>query len=599
MFIAHIHQFVQKHSRLAFLLIGGAIIVPFVFIWGSPNSGLRLHLRGGKAGTMYGKAFTAAELQAQQQAEELSFFLRSGNWLGDLPQFRALITDGALRRMRALRAAEKLGLATVGKAEVAAEILRIFDTGKGFNQELFNQVLATQLKPRGIDGRRLDTVIRDNIVIRRLETLATAGLPVPPAEVKAEFNRDNTTYATATCRFEATKHLNDPAAKPAPEQVRAFFLEKVEPYRQALADGKTPEDLLRERTQAIQAANRRGGDALRQGQLAAELEIASNLTPYYIPEKKQLRIAVFPTASSQPAAAARVDAAAVKVAWEREKDTPQYQGKEFAAVQAEIRATLLKVEMEKLTARAAQQFGDAIYNEMEKGLKREAAVARFTQKAAAENVKVLGTPWVTTGEPVPPFSEEDALAQAAAKLTPETPLSETVRGKDAYYVAILVAAEPGRLPTVDDPAVAKKVGDRLARENALRLARDAARKAYGEIQPKLAAGAAFATARGTLAFRDAPPFSRREPANTPDGLHLLRAVPGSLAGRILPPVAIPDGALLIYVKQVTPPAAAEFAGRREEIRRFLAQDRQSSALETLYARLETESDTQVNEGRPR
>ena len=141
----------------------------------------------------------------------------------------------------------------------------------------------------------------------------------------------------------------------------------------------------------------------------------------------------------------------------------------------------------------------------------------------------------------------------------------------------------------------------LIRERAVELARKAAQARYGELQKKLAGGTAWTVAAAGLTFADEPAFSRvKPPTGLPEARAILEAIGDRTAPALLAPVNTPDGALLVYLKQRTVPAEKDFKDQRDQVTERLRKQKDMTALQDFYRRLEADSKTTLNEGwRPR
>lgn len=357
MFITHINKLCQKHSRVAFLIIGVLIIIPFVFLWGSSGDFMRGNkFRSGNAGTMYGKNISQEDFVTAMRATEISLYLKYGVWVRDMPQTKDQWVQETVRRMWALHEAKLQGLTRVSDAELAAEIKAKFDSKANPDAPSLSLMLAF-LKRQGLDGEFFDQAVREDIAIRRLEERQTAGVLVSPDEARQEFDRLETKFEVAVANLPYTDELKTAGVQPTDEEVTAWYAAKVEPFRALVAAGKTPEDLLREK----QKAEGVPPEARRQ----AVQEIRTFLEPYYVNAKRQVRIAVFPLDAYKDKA--KVTEAQIAAAYE--KDKAVYQREE-----AHVQYIFLRV-----TGTGEQQ--EAKRKELEAARKKLTAGADFAEMA--------------------------------------------------------------------------------------------------------------------------------------------------------------------------------------------------------------------------
>ena len=125
MFITACNRFFQKHYRLIFAVILGMIIVPFVFLWGSPRDFLRgSHDESRDVGRMYGSKIDPDDFSRQVSAVRLQVFLQYNQMIDRNGRAGEYLTSQALQRLRLLHEAykEKALCRGITDADVAKEI---------------------------------------------------------------------------------------------------------------------------------------------------------------------------------------------------------------------------------------------------------------------------------------------------------------------------------------------------------------------------------------------------------------------------------------------------------------------------------------------
>lgn len=738
MFITYFNRLCQKHSRAAFIVIGFLIIIPFVFLWGSSGNFLRRgdRMQGGRIGEMYGHSIPRETFMWSMTASEVTLFLKYGKWISQEAQARDYWVQEALRRMRGLHEATNRGLGQVGDREVVRTIMEqpVLQQDGKFAPEIFGMFKASMLRPRGIDGQKFDSIIRENIILERLESQGRAGVFVAPREVRSQFDRDFAKLTIATCRFNLLEYLKDAEWQPAAADVDKYYQEHqtefaqagsltdavrktivlhlqdanaakfyaahTGKFRPALTTGKTPEDLRKEFAATL--AKTAGKNETQKIAMLREFneEVASYVEPYFVPEQKRARVAAFPVAVYKALAKVtdeqiqayyqknadeykkeevhaehillRVPAEAndeVKTAKRKQLtdlrakivaglsfeeaakknsedpgtkekggdlgwfsrgrmveafDTAAFalekgalsqviespfglhlikvldkrNGRTLADATEEIRTKLLDDDAQRLAARAAETFGDAVYRVLDAGSAPGAKAADLFVKVAGEQkekVAYKDTEWFRNRGAVPPFGYEPALARDASKLTDQRPLSETIKGNDTYYVACWIATQAAYLPDIaKDPTVLVRVKQHVNRENAVAMAREKARAAAAMLQKELAAGKSLEAARGTLKFEDIPAFSRQEPPmRLEDGLVVMASLQGAKAGTLQEPIEVETGAVLVFLKQITPPGDADFVKEKDQLESQLRRQKEGAALQAFYRKLEETSKTSL------
>ncbi len=715
MFITTINKLCQKHSRAAFLVIGILIIVPFVFLWGNSSSFSSAggwFSSGANVGTMYGNKVNIMELRDLLSAEQFSMQLGTQHGYLDLARGRnqeEAEVAAALWRLRVLTAAGRLGLDKVGDTELGAEIQKMpmFRDKKGsFDRALFERFILNLGRggddlTRSMNADRFYAIVRENMVIRRMEEKAMDGVFIAPAEVREIFGRFYGRHETAVLNFTASDEIAAAKALATDEQAKAWYIQSVEPFRAKLVNGVTPEDLQLEIRRRL--ANTALPDAER-AQLQGELrQIQDALLSYYIPGQTRLKLALFPVKSYEDKtriseekiaadyernqavyqrAEARVQqlvlslaagaTAAEKAGLRREadslrqkasgganfsqmveKDSDDFRSrgkdgdigfvfagrpdvdKDVAAaalalksageispvvesetgftilrlterrgprsldqVKDEIRRTLTAARAESLAAEAAKKFSGQIDEAVANGMPLDQALERFVTLAATGNIALQESDWFAAGDPVPPFLDEAGLKAQASRMNtrnPQSTLSDIIKGRGIYYIAIVSGERPGRLPVADEPTLLAKVKEFLVKENSLRLAREKAQNTYAELRKKMDGGATFTAAKGALRFTDIKTFNLAEAVMDREISPIASAVAEIQPGKLAPAQSTADGAMLVYLKNSRPPEEKDFADKKKRLEGMLYQQKGEQAVRDFYLRLQKESDTRMQE----
>ena len=311
MFITACNRFFQKHYRLIFGVILGMIIVPFVFLWGSPRDFLRGERDGGREiGRMYGQKIAGEDFYRQVAACRLQIFLQYNQMIDLNGSTRDILASQALQRLRLLHEARQQGFSGgIEDADVAKEIaaMPMFHDKDGyFNKATFDMFKNRILRTLRLEAGDFDEIVRDNMAIERLEKSQTAAVPTPtPAELLAKFQQENTKFAVESCEFSIKDFLAEAAKSSANDQaVRDFYTAKVECYRGMLKDGRTPDAILSEEGSALMPG-------LQEG-------VSRYLKPYFVPEQSRIRVAVF--AADRYQAAVKVTDEQLKACYETDKD---------------------------------------------------------------------------------------------------------------------------------------------------------------------------------------------------------------------------------------------------------------------------------------
>lgn len=335
MFISYFNRICQKHSRTAFIVIGTLIIIPFVFLWGSPGDFFSQSREGmsGPVGTMYGKTISPDTFMAQMQATEIAMLLQ-----GRESRRNDQAIQETLQRMRALHEARNRGLDKVTDEDVAKVIqgMPFFQREGTFDLEAFAAFKDSFLKPRQMDAPAFDRIVRDNIIMDRLVKKVISAVFVSPEQVRQEFNKENEKFTADAAVFNGYEMLSEVEARyPTESQVTDYFAghqaefatkddkgnavaaalndatkkrvrqklqdeiaakyykEKVETFRAALSGGKSPDDLKREKAEELAKQQGKTDEAKDAERKPFETEVNTYLQPYFVPDQKKITAAVF------------------------------------------------------------------------------------------------------------------------------------------------------------------------------------------------------------------------------------------------------------------------------------------------------------------
>jgi hypothetical protein len=412
MFISHVNRLITKHAKIAFICIGIVIIIPFVFFYATPGGG------GGSAqprdvGQMYGKKIKPAEFFAQLTATDVSVLLRWGMLLSREHRMRDFWVNETLKRMRGLREARRRNLDNVSDQEVLQEIQksRIFQKDGNFSPETFAMFKENFLKQQGLSGEDFDQIIREGIMIERLEAEVVSGVFVSPAEIRQEFEEQGEKFTLKYATFNNYKYQSKVDLKPADTEIQAYF--------------DAHKDELR------------------------------------LPDQKRINAAIFKSADF--ASKTKVSAQEIKQEYERNK-ARLYKGKTLEQSQDMIQKRLLSQALAKVARQSAETFSAMLTEARE--LPFQKAIASFAKTAAEAKVALVASGAFTNEGEIPGIGNRPALQQSAYALTPENPVSGVIRDGDNYVVACLMHVTPGEKPTVLTKGLEKEIAATLTTEMA-------------------------------------------------------------------------------------------------------------------------------------
>ena len=228
MIILKMNRLIERHGKLALVIIALAVVIPFVFMWG-PHSvfdGTARRREVRNAGTMFGEPIEFPVLIRQLRFIQLQLLQSQGRLVqinrGEEGQ---MILDQAIQRLRLLREARRHNLQPVAEAQIDEWASRPFRTETGgFDREAYDSFSRQWLPHLGLSESDYRDFIRESIVINRLSEIATAGVFVSPLEVEAQLRRDHEQFRLLYRGFDRGDFREAAAAALVPDsRVRQYF----------------------------------------------------------------------------------------------------------------------------------------------------------------------------------------------------------------------------------------------------------------------------------------------------------------------------------------------------------------------------------------
>lgn len=189
MFISHFNRYFEKHAKLTYFVLLIIIIATFV-IFVTPGSMNGSQGRLKDFGKMYGKTLSVEKVQKEMSKTTLGIWLEYPNAFGQTfsSQSEQLFQE-ALRRMRMMHYAKQHGLDKVADSEIQ-DAIRVYPLiqnaeTKVFDKELFNRMLETVQSSLGLLPVEFDQVVRENLILAKVEKAVREAVVVDQAEVDA------------------------------------------------------------------------------------------------------------------------------------------------------------------------------------------------------------------------------------------------------------------------------------------------------------------------------------------------------------------------------------------------------------------------------
>ena len=239
----------------------------------------------------------------------------------------------------------------------------------------------------------------------------------------------------------------------------------------------------------------------------------------------------------------------------------------LASVSAKITEKLKNAEAAKLAMRDARAFRESLYD-VTADLEPQAYVAAFEEQAKKKGYPVLETQWFNReSKAVDPL-----LMDAVFALKERSPITRTVNGATAGYVAVLTGVQPSRNSEYKE--VAAKVRETYINNRGVVIAKENARNFMLKMNSsKNPASELAALAKGGV-VKSVPAFSLTEPPKA-DAEKIVPLAAETMTGKLSRSVDLPDGVYMVFVGKRIQPSAAVLA---KEKARFEEQYKQRKSF---------------------
>ena len=512
MVIRKMNTVLVKHNKILFGAFSIIIIISFVWFFtpgvdGSLLFGNRMSPNSA-VGKVFGKKVKLKDYQKAVDNKSLLLSLYNPAAPSELRDYVAanIFTDIALE------AAAKNAGVTVPDEEVVAEIKRIpvFNSEKGFDTERYESFIKSYVEPSGLTTSDFEESIRRFIATRKLLESVGLNVIVVPDELDRFMNY----------RLEKLK---------ASAVVFPF-----DSYKPGKITDRELEDFYKQNTQLFMTAPQLMTEIV-------EFDYKNYMKGITVTDKQ------------------------IEEYYKASEDKFKKNGKlqPLAAVRTQIIGEL-KLEAAKSKAMdAARDFRNELYNatsEVSTGAGQIAIFNELVKKHKFQLVKPIS--WLTaSSELIDKIGREPALVAALFQTTERYPITKSVAGKRAAYVAVAVKRQPSV------PAAFAEVKAKVEEMLSQQRARAAAQEAASNFAAKLAAGknlsAELAAAAKTPGMKIKPlkEFSRQN-INSAD--YEARYALASNTD-VSPVVPTPEGMMLVVVEKRTPPTAAEKKAQKEAL----------------------------------
>jgi peptidyl-prolyl cis-trans isomerase D len=524
-------------QKWLWVLVSALTIISFVAFF-SPNqrSGAGFLSPADQVGSIDGRPVSRQEYVDTYWETQLRYRLYYGQWADDqMARQTGLMENEVRNRLLLLERMRQMNI-KVSQGAVASWIIENFNPdGKGFQKEVYEQFLKTQLAPKGISASDFERFARHEVGIQHLINLTgAAGKLVTPQEAEAQFRRENEEAEAEAVFIHSSNFVSQVTIDPA--AISAFF--------------------------------------------------TNNLANYRVPDKVQVSYVKFPAANymaeAEQTMAANTNLNFHIEAIYAERGTNAFLDATNTPLPPESAREKIREELRQHFAlqearKKAIQFANELF-EMEEN-------PDSLEKLAAANglVSEVTAPFSQFEAP-PNLNVPQSFTQVASRLTPDEPFAEQpVVAEDAVYMIALKNRLPSHVPPL--PSIEERVTQDYVNSQALELAQEAGKELQQNFARELAEGKTFqaAAAEQKVSPVMLPPFSRKAQLlpGIPNRADVSQLVQTTFALR---PSAISDfvetrtGGFIVYLKERVPVAEEKLKTELPEYTRELRQSRQFEAF---------------------
>jgi parvulin-like peptidyl-prolyl isomerase len=523
MFIAHGEK-VRKNARW---ILGGILIllIPgFIALFTTTTGSSR---REQKIPTVAGKPLNPAEFQHAQKLAFTQEIVMGQRRPQGTAEDNARIAQEAVLQILLMRKAKEFGI-RVTDADVLNLVRsqpNFLNEAGQFDPDRYRRYLIF-LKNNGISEQLYENFVRDQIAIAHLRGVVTASAVAPPLAVRQAYESLHEKIAIDLVKFDAADYTAPIAINN--EETRAYYDRNQESFRR--------------------------------------------------PAQTKVRYAYFSKADAAKTITFNDD----EIKEFYELNSAKYAGTNAVAppldaVKADVQKELLDLRADRAAADRATEFSVKLVPEPGK------PAPDFATLAAEAGATLAQTDFFKVRETPAGIETGTAFSQVAFTLTPESPVSDPVTGKDGYYVLEYRDAKPSYIPTLEEAQ--QEVLQRLEAERRLEATIARAREKAGQLKKAVEAGKDFAAACAELGLKSeaAGPFGiSDETPDLPAAERIHQLALGMTTNAVSDLIMTSTGALLFHLKQRIPADPKQFEADVEQFApRLQERDRQRMWVDWL------------------
>lgn len=427
MIISRFNRYFDKHGRKTYIVLGIIISLMFV-VFVTPGSIFGGRTGSNNLGTMYGKKLKRQEITKKMSETYVGICMRYPHAFGqDIGN--DILFHETLNRMRILHEAKKMNIGSVSNNEIAQSIHNnmLFQENGKFSAEIFQNFREGFLLSRGIAAVDFDRIIKENIIIERIEKQISSAAVVDEDEVNSYVEKYSAKFADFGMDL-----MKD--SKPSEEEINNFFIERKSEIQ--LPDSKS----------ALIAA-------FNVDEFLSEVSAS--------PADSELKKRVEPSEAE------------IKEHYDSLKERI-YKDKDLSSVSAQITRTLrsrnARIVLEERGNSLREKFLDEV-----KGEDLSARLQRFKLVAEELGAKVLQSGLLSGGDQISGLpGRQTGLVNAIVSLDKKGAVSNVATTATVLSVACLTDIQATMLPAVINKEVEDLIVDKLLAEKALALYKEKA-----------------------------------------------------------------------------------------------------------------------------
>jgi len=221
----------RKHQQPLMIGITIVIIIAFGVFFTPGNRSARTAPDQGFR--IYGHNYTRDELEKKGRSFSVAMFAGLNELLaglaGNASSQDEAVSNFIFNTYVLEHEAAKLGI-TVDDSEVLASIEKLpaFQTNGAFDPNKYRTFEENALKPRGFTAARLEELVRDQILLKKLVTLVGSTVEVSPSEFRTQYIEAHQKMNTSIIRFDLAAFKA--AVQPTDAEIEKAFKDREQTY---------------------------------------------------------------------------------------------------------------------------------------------------------------------------------------------------------------------------------------------------------------------------------------------------------------------------------------------------------------------------------